>query len=197
MYLYIYVLVYFFPSHLFMLLKWVCSGLSNLFTYSTKTILSNHWRTEQLLRHPKCFLNSSRLSYLISSGVTRPDSVVALLLLRLALSADSVSLRDFDPNDSLKTMDPPISEEILRKTKMIWLKRNVWVFFVFVLYNYDTSKVKYKLCLVLDLTVLQSGLRDGRSMVIEFMDFFCSPMFILCIVQNKVVCKMLSLFYFG
>lgn len=131
----------------------MCSGLSNLFTYSTKTkiqhthcyllksgrswrsILSNHWRTEQLLRHPKCFLNSSRLSYLISSGVTRPDSVVALLLLRLALSADSVSLRDFDPNDSLKTMDPPISEEILRKTKMIWLKRNVWVFFVFVLYN--------------------------------------------------------------
>lgn len=167
---------------------------------SWRSILSNHWRTEQLLRHPKCFLNSSRLSYLISSGVTRPDSVVALLLLRLALSADSVSLRDFDPNDSLKTMDPPISEEILRKTKMIWLKRNVWFLFLFytiVFLNYDTSKVKYKLRLVLDLTVLQSGLRDGRSRVIDFMNFFCSPMFILCIVQNKVVCKMLSLFYFG
>lgn len=61
--------------------------------------------------------------YLARSGVTCPDSVSVLLLLKLAFSADSVSLyagfdetSSFDSYDSLEAIDPEFSP------KWLWRK---------------------------------------------------------------------------
>lgn len=66
-----------------------------------------------------------RWVYLGCSGVTRPDSVSVLLLIILAFSVDSVSLRvgfdqmsSFDSNDSLEAIDPEFSFDWLSKGKM-------------------------------------------------------------------------------